>query len=64
MQQEIEIDFFLRNSGDLGGGHLRIGATAVSCLLTGAGVPRMPRWPTFRLPRVARLAALGTAAEA
>jgi len=33
MQQEIEIDFFLRNSGDLGGGHLRIGATAPYYLL-------------------------------
>ena len=28
VRQETEIDFFLRNSGDMGTGHLRIGATA------------------------------------
>ncbi|AOY90986.1 LysR family transcriptional regulator [Cupriavidus sp. USMAA2-4] len=28
VRQETEIDFMLRNSGDLGSGHLRIGATA------------------------------------
>lgn len=28
VHQETEIDFFLRNSGDMGSGHLRIGATA------------------------------------
>jgi len=33
VQQETEIDFFLRNSGDLGAGHLRIGATAPYYLL-------------------------------
>jgi aminoethylphosphonate catabolism LysR family transcriptional regulator len=28
VRKETEIDFFLRNSGDMGSGHLRIGATA------------------------------------